>query len=342
MFMEKRKRVCAAALAAAVMIAFGGCAGNGGEQEQTNEQEQANEQVQEQHFAYRYASQEEGVSLLLGNDEYYNGLSQNELDYKMQKKDATLEEYKEYASGQVLEFSDEDKQAIDKGMEEVERIIRENDYDIPDIDEIVFVKTTQDEENGSTAYTHGTQIYFGDKMIEYLTSDEEETANLSICILWHEIFHCLTRCTPEFRAEMYELIHFTVQEENFEIPPSVYEYFISNPDVENHNSYATFIIDGEPVDCFTAWMSAKHFEKEGDSFFDYKVTALVPIDGSDTYYVEDDAENFYEIFGRNTDYVMDPEECMADNFSYAMTYGKDGREYENPEIIDGILEIVSP
>ena len=40
------------------------------------------------------------------------------------------------------------------------------------------------------------------------------------------------------------------------------------------------------------------------------------------------------------DTVTDPEECMADNFAYAMLYGmkgKDGKGYPNPEIIQGII-----
>ena len=70
----------------------------------------------------------------------------------------------------------------------------------------------------------------------------------------------------------------------------------------------------------------------------------MPIDGSDIYYTPEQAENFDEVFGTNTDYVIDPEECMADNFSYALTYGMsgpDGKGYPNPEIIEGILEILS-
>ena len=41
--------------------------------------------------------------------------------------------------------------------------------------------------------------------------------------------------------------------------------------------------------------------------------------------------------------MIDPEECMADNFAYAMMFGPDGPEgdsYPNPEIIGGILLIV--
>jgi hypothetical protein len=47
------------------------------------------------------------------------------------------------------------------------------------------------------------------------------------------------------------------------------------------------------------------------------------------------------VFGKNTGYVNDPEECLADNFSYALVYGIEGRDkqgYPNPEIIQGILD----
>ena len=51
------------------------------------------------------------------------------------------------------------------------------------------------------------------------------------------------------------------------------------------------------------------------------------------------ASNFDEVFGTNTGYVIDPEECLADNFSYAVIYGEKGAEgngYPNPEIIEAI------
>lgn len=143
---------------------------------------------------------------------------------------------------------------------------------------------------------------------------------------------------------MYKLIHFTVQEDDFPLPPSVSEYHISNPDVEHHNSYATFHIGGQDIDCFTDFVTTKHFDTEGETFFDCSTTALVPIDGTDTYYTPEQADNFDEIFGTNTGYVVDPEECMADNFSYAMCYGMDGPQgkgYPDPEIVEGILDYLS-
>lgn len=85
-------------------------------------------------------------------------------------------------------------------------------------------------------------------------------------------------------------------------------------------------------------------EHEQKKQFESGATALVPIDGTDTYWTAEDASNFDEVFGTNTDYVIDPEECMADNFSYLITYGMDGPEgkgYPNPEIIQGIADILT-
>ena len=181
-------------------------------------------------------------------------------------------------------------------------------------------------------------------MFKYLSMEPEEADGELKHLVFHELFHCLTRSNPDFRRDMYSLIHFTVQDEDFPIPPGVFEYHISNPDVEHHNAYATFRIDGKDIDCFTDFVTTRHFEKEGDSFFETGTTALIPVDGTDTYYTPAQAENFDEIFGKNTDYVIDPEECMADHFALTMNYGMEGPEgkgYPNPEIIEGILNYLS-
>ena len=296
---------------------------------------------------YRFAQKEEGKSLLLENKEYYDGFSQNDLDFRMQKKNAEMDEYLAFAEKQVLDFTEDEKKLLDSTFESMNKTLKENGYKLPKLDEIVLIKTTMEEESGAGGYTHGTHIFLSEYVLkETLEAGEEEKAeweDLINNVLWHELFHCITRCSPEFRAKMYELIHFTVADKDFALPKSVMEYHISNPDVEHHNSYATFRINGKDTDCFVDCVTAKHFEKEGESFFDTADAALIPVDGSDTYYTPEQAENFDEVFGKNTDYVIDPEECMADNFAFAMQYGMSGPEgkgYSTPEIIEGILSLV--
>ncbi|MBR1629690.1 MAG: hypothetical protein IJ679_10590 [Lachnospiraceae bacterium] len=292
-------------------------------------------------FPHHFADRKEAVECFLSNTDYFDGFSECELQYKMQDKEATMEKYLKFGEEQMGEFTDNQKTLIEELLKELEEDIKKEGYTLPELEEMVFINSTQVEEGGSAAYTHGTQIYFdGSYLEECLSSEEEETRLEGKCLMWHEIFHCLTRSNPKFREDMYRIIDFTVVPEDFEIPPSVQEKFISNPDVGHHNSYATFAIQGEKKDCFCAIIAKQPFEKEGDTFFSCVATALVPTDGSDVYYLPEDADNFWQIFGKNTGYVLDPEECMADNFMYAMTYGLPGKEYENPEIIEAILEYV--
>ena len=226
------------------------------------------------------------------------------------------------------------------------RTIKKNNYELPSIDEIVYVKTDMNLEQGvcrgATGYTHGKEIYLNS--ISILLSFIPESAEYFDMLMWHELFHCLTRNNPDFRAEMYKLINFTVTDEDFEFPPCVSDKYIHNPDVEHHDSYATFTIDGKEIDCFTVWTKLKHFSEAKTEEDADEVTVLCPIDGTDTYFLMEKESNYKEVFGTNTDYVEDPEECMADNFKYAMYYGidgKDGQGYPNPEIIQGIIDIVS-
>ncbi|MBR5745904.1 MAG: hypothetical protein IKX92_01440 [Clostridia bacterium] len=303
-------------------------------------------QEPEKQIPYRLAGKDEGRELLMNNEEYYAGFSQNDLDYKMQKSGAVMEEYLAFAAEQALDFTEEEAGFISACFTRMETALAENGCVLLPLEEVVVVKTTMKEECGAGGYTHGTVIFLGDTILKSALKQAAGEGEAYITgLLWHELFHCLTRCNPGFRSDMYKLIHFTVGEEDFPIPPSVFEYHISNPDVERHDSYATFRIDGREIECFTDLVTKKHFEQPGDQFFDCFTTALVPTDGTDVYYTPEQAENFYDVFGRNTGYVIDPEECMADNFSLAMVYGmnspyEDG--YPNPEIIEGILAYLTP
>ena len=66
---------------------------------------------------YRIAGKNEGAKLMLSNDAYYDGMTQNDLDFKMQKTDATMDEYKSFAKKQVIDFTDEQKSIIKEHKE---------------------------------------------------------------------------------------------------------------------------------------------------------------------------------------------------------------------------------
>ena len=289
---------------------------------------------------YSFASKEEGEELLMSNTEYFDGMTRNDWEFRLGKKGATREEYEALARDNIQDFTEEEKAVIVKYMDQLEKLMEEKGVHLPELEEITFIKTQTEMEAYAEGYTHGTQIYIADFMPQVMLLDDSIEYTM-LEVFAHELFHCMTRSNPDFRKEMYKIIHFTVQDEDFELPPSIKEYYISNPDVEHHNSYATFTIGGEPVDCFLTFVTTKHFENEGDMFLESGVTALVPTDGRDMYYTIDDTSDFFDILGKNTGYVIDPEECMAMNFEYAVVYGSNDPKhpYETPEILDSILEV---
>ncbi len=289
-------------------------------------------------LGYRFADADEAARLLLSNRDYYEDMTQNDLNFRLQKLGGTLEELEAFAAAQTRDFTDAEKARIDQAMARIENTCAERGYALPPTDDIVFAKTTMAEECNAGAYTHGTQIYIGANRIQKVLSAASDSALRAKfdAIIAHELFHCLTRNHPDFRAAMYGILGFTVVDDDYEFAPEIRERMISNPDVEHHNSYAVFDINGTPTNCVVLFTTAKPFEKEGDSFFTDEVIGLVPIDDMSTMYTFDDAANFWDVFGRNTEYVIDPEETLADNFSFTLSYGLYGMEYKNPEIIQAI------
>jgi hypothetical protein len=64
--------------------------------------------------------------------------------------------------------------------------------------------------------------------------------------------------------------------------------------------------------------------------------------GENVIYRAEDVKDFLDVVGENTDYAEDPEEIVAENFSFAIMYPDDGyREFKNPEILEGIVKYLT-
>lgn len=260
----------------------------------------------------------------------------------MQKHDATLEELKDFIKQQTLDFTEEDKKVIDNTINLIKENCKKYGYSLPPINNIVFAKTTMHEENDSYAYTHGTQIYIGEYLLNLVHEEEDEEEFFRHAIS-HEIFHCLTRNNPDFRKDMYKMLGFNIVDKDFDFPKKVSDRIINNPDVENYDYYSIFDINGEKKNCTVVFSYSKPFENEGDSFFDNNVINLIPIDDLNTIYTENDASNFSEIFEETGYGNIVPEEIMADNFGITINGGIDTDESNKVvENIDTYLKSYKP
>lgn len=284
----------------------------------------------------RFASKEEGQQLIKISS-YYNRLTQMDIDWRAKKQNASLAELIAMAQSNVRDFTDADKDLVIQAVKFIESRLDKFDCQLPLPPEIIFVNTTMEDEGSAGAYTSGNMIVLNQSCIVYPYIEE---------LIAHELFHCITRHSPEFRQKMYSLIGFTVMDHDIELPERIKRVQMANPDVEHIDNYAEFTINGVKRKCtlityYTrSWAEASAQQGPSAVFFRNINVVLLPLDDMDHPYSIDDASDFWDKMGSNTDYIDAAEECLAVNFSMAIVDGPDSI-YETPQLIKSILNAMA-
>lgn len=275
---------------------------------------------------YHFASKIEGQKLLAENTDYYQRMNQADIEWRLKIKGATIEDLKAFSQKCILELTFEEKDYINKSIKFIEDSIQSYGFKLPfPKEDIIFIKTSMENEGGASGYTHKTQIYLGEKdfpKINSIMSKEEKEKKLSDCneLIAHELFHCLTRNSPNFRCRMYNLIGFTVLDNELNFPSEIKNKITINPDVDRFDNYGEFIINGVKRKCeliiiYTkTWPKVEEEGRKNDSFFFHIMPVLVPIDTLNIYYPCYKIPEFMGNFRYNTSYAIAPEEILADNF----------------------------
>lgn len=289
-----------------------------------------------------------------GNTEHYARMSQIDIDWRLKTTGGTLSELQAMAWQQTRDFTESESKFFATAIGIIEDSLRHMGCRLPIPPEIVFIKTTMKEEDGPAAYTIKNQIFFGEKYIANhmpqvgKTAEENQAALMDFTeSVAHELFHTTTRNSPVFRQQMYALIGFTVMPQDIVFPEVIAERISINPDIEHMDNYALFTIGGKKIRCEIVVLHTKTWaevhEEFGDDigFYFFMQPFLVPIDDMSRTYTVDDASDFWDVVGRNTDYVDAPEECLADNFAFAVVRGMHPAEpYATPELIANITDLL--
>lgn len=288
--------------------------------------------------AFRFATRAEAQMLITELDDYTRNWNQFDIDVRLQKPQGRKSELLQFAMDQTLNWSDEEKTRISKTMKSLDAEIKKQKYHLEFPKEIIFVKTTQKEEGNAQAYTRMNWIAIGE---EALKSASEEDFKYLIA---HELFHLLTRQNADFKKDIYQVIGFDTTEKEILFPSDLAEMRISNPDISRYDSYGTFTIGGQKQYCTMVIYTDKPYD--GKTLFEYLKIGLVPLNGEfipvqksgkTIIYSLDDATDFYTQVGKNTSYVINPEEIMADNFAFTLIGKKD---LPNPEIIQNTQKVL--
>ena len=295
---------------------------------------------------YHFANLEEGLQHLEADSAYFLGLSKNDVAWRARYSDATIEVLRITAREQLQPFTKEEELELSLVVDSIESLLRKVGVALTLPEEITFIKSAMGTEFGAEGYTRGTDIYLsGEWVARFIVMQKhQEGFRMMMQLIAHEIFHCLTRNNPQFRQSMYSHIGFTVMDQELEFPAELRKLLLTNPDVERIDNYAVFNIAGKERPCALVticpktWEEIEQFDKKAN-IFQYVSAALIPLDSLNTWFPISAASDFGEKVGYNTGYVIAPEECLADNFSFlVLAEPKNSwNTFKSPKLIQDIL-----
>lgn len=283
---------------------------------------------------YRFATRAEAQMLITDIDQYTNGWNQFDINVRLQTPNGRKSQLLTLGMESTRNWSEADRAKLDKAFSAVEAAVKKQKLKLSFPSEVILIKTSMAEEGGASAYTRENWIAIGEQVLEEASSDELAQ------LVAHELFHLLTKADVAFKKKTYAVIGFTVLDRPIVFPADLMQKLISNPDVNRRDSYASFTIDGRPTNCTMVIYTEEPYT-EG-TLAQYIKVGLVPLneqfipyqqDGVTTVYTLQQASDFRERVGENTNYVIDPEEILADNFVYAL-FGK--ADLPDPQLVENL------
>lgn len=302
----------------------------------------------EQHdIRYSFVSAEQGKTYFT-DEPFHSQITPFFIDLMLERKGGTRQQWMDLSYTCIKDSKARHKEILDSIALMQTARFRELGINIAGLDNIQYINMTMDNFKGMTAFTSSTHVYAN---MEQLCAIDPERSTKTF---WHELWHIISRNNPQLRKQMYGLIGFHVLDSEIEIPDEVKSHILCNPDVDRHDSYATFTIKGKKTDCMLMLYA------EEDEFVEFITNLSNYVGSRDGYWLmaldsqthrpyKDDkgkyvvynckeVSDFTEVMSSgNSGYCDDPEECMADNFAYAMM----GRtDLPNTKLLEDIRQLL--
>ena len=302
--------------------------------------------------AVTFADVAAGRTVLTAKDDYITALSPFDRQVRRRTDEPVSEEaFLQAAAGQVVAWNDDEIKQITAVVAGIRTKLAP--FRLPLPKNVLLVKTTGEEE-GNAAYTRGAAIFLP-RRIAARSPDSLEP------LLLHELFHVISRNDARLRDRLYAIVGFT-RCGAVSLPADLAARRITNPDapliehrirlkLPGKNGAAT-MIDAVPI---LLSREPRYDAKKGGGLFDYmqfRLLAIEPDDGGkgDRWRAKLEngkpvlldpkgLESFHEQIGRNTNYIIHPEEVLADNFMM-LVQGK--RDPPTPRVMDEMRKALSP
>ncbi len=249
-----------------------------------------------------------------------------------------LAEYTEFLKRDVAAFSAEESRFLADIWKEVGKTVGKfNKNLLPK--EVLLIKTK--------GRHYGDGVYYTRENCIVIPQNELDARNRAECLatMYHELFHVISRLDHGRRDELYGLIGFRPIGRSLNVPEELRSKIFFNPDgvdyaqVINLKSAQDQDVMAVPV-IFSN--TAGGFTPKKNSFFSYLDFALFQVkerpdgswhlvtntDGTSTIDLKAFHDTFFGQIGDNTQYIIHPDEVLADNFSFLMAIQNDASVME--------------
>ena len=290
----------------------------------------------------RFATRQEGVDLLTAEDEFAKALTRFDLQVRL----GTTGEVSKYAwrksvADQVLEWTPEEQKNVLDALKDLPGMLTNLNLPLPK--EVLLILTTGNEEAGA-AYTRANAIVLP-KPVARRTKDQLQS------LLLHELFHVLSRNNRDARRALYRIVGFELVDP-IELPPQLRDRKMTNPDAPGIDCVIQLTVNGEKVTAAPIiYATPAQFDPEhGTSLFKYLTIRLLVLENRDgrlQVAMKDDqpvvldpqkVDSFFEQIGRNTGYIMHPDEILADNFVHL---AQKRENLPTPRVVEQMRQVLS-
>jgi hypothetical protein len=240
-------------------------------------------------------------------------------------REVSTSEYLAFAAADARDWNGEEKRRLTAAYSRVRRAVDRLALPLPGV--LSAIKTSGTE-SAHAAYTRGSAIILPEPVLA-LSEPALEV------LLAHELFHIFSRANPDLSERLYRAIGF-VRCGPFSLPEGLSQSLVTNPD-QPEIPYCIEVAVGSDLEWVTPILLPKfpfYDPMQGGEYVDYMDFRLFVAGsleaGAPRFVRVGEVSGFFEQVGENTDYVIHPEEILAENFAMLVT----GRgQVRSPEVL---------
>lgn len=281
--------------------------------------------------SFEFATVEQGRTIIGTRDEYIERLSPLERALKAKSEVPVSEaEFLRLLTSAVQPWSDADRATVQTALDAIRPQLAVLSLPLPKT--VVFVRFTGVGE-GNAPHTRANAVLLTDASLQ-------RPAALTRLIA-HELFHVASRQEKAWRDAMYATVGFAAIEE-LSLPPQLASRKITNPDAPRIDvAVRVETADGlawvapllqSSVDRYDAARAAEFFSFLRLQWLEVARGESAPrkaaLSDPPRLHSTTDLRGFHEQIGRNTQYIIHPEEILAENFAQLAT----GETGPSPEV----------